>query len=62
MAYVGESALRIAGWSAMPSTPSTPMAVNQTSMIGPKRRPTAAVPIRWKRNRTTMIAAAIGTM
>ena len=30
-------------------------------ITGPNRRPTAAVPTRWKENSTTMITAVIGT-
>ena len=58
---MGESAFRITGWAAIPRTPITPIAANQTAMTGPNRRPTAAVPSRWTRNRQTMIAAVIGT-
>ena len=46
MAKLGDSASRITGWAAMPRTPSTPITVNQTHMIGPNRRPTAPVPSR----------------
>ena len=60
-AYVGESAFRIAGWSAMPDTPQAPIARNQTTITGPNSRPTAADPIRWVANSTTMITAVIGT-
>src|SRR5215471_17395609 len=45
----------------MPRTPSTPIAANQMAMTGPNRRPTAPVPRCWSRNKTTMIAAVIGT-
>ena len=45
----------------MPRTPTRPIAANQTPMTGPNRRPTAPVPRRWTRNKTTMIAAVIGT-
>jgi hypothetical protein len=45
----------------MPRTPIAPIAVNQMPMTGPNRRPTAAVPNRWRRNRPTMIAAVMGT-
>ena len=45
----------------MPRMPSRAIAVNQIAMTGPNSRPTAPVPSRWTRNRTTMIAAVIGT-
>ena len=61
-AYVGESAFRISGWSAMPEMPQAPIARNQTIITGPNSRPTAAVPSRWVANRTTMITAVIGTI
>ena len=45
----------------MPFTPQAPIAVNQTIITGPNRRPTAAVPWRWTANSATMITAVIGT-
>lgn len=45
----------------MPEIPHAPMAVNQRIITGPNTRPTAAVPLRWTRKSTTMIAAVIGT-
>ena len=44
-AYVGDSASRIAGCRAMPPTPQAAMATNQTTITGPKSRPTAPVPL-----------------
>ena len=38
-AYVGDSALRISGWSAIPLTPHAPIATNQTIITGPNSRP-----------------------
>jgi hypothetical protein len=61
IAYVGDSARRMPGCPAMPTTPRTPIAVNQTIITGPKTRPTAAVPRRCTANSTTMITAVIGT-
>ena len=61
-AYVGESALRISGWSTMPFTPQAPIAMNQAIITGPKSRPTAAVPWRWTANSATMMTAVIGTI
>ena len=43
-----------------PPTPQAAMAVNHTIMIGPKRRPTRAVPNRWAANSPTMITAVMG--
>ena len=36
------------------------MVANQTSMIGPNRRPSGPVPCRWTMNRATMITRVIG--
>ena len=41
--------------------PHAAMTANQTSMIGPNRRPTVAVPRRCSMNSPTMMAEAIGT-
>ena len=46
IAYVGDNAFRISGWSAIPLMPQTAMAVNHTIITGPNRRPTVAVPSR----------------
>ena len=46
----------------MPHTPQAPIAVNQTIITGPNRRPTAAVPWRCTANSATMITAVIGTI
>ena len=46
----------------MPFTPQAPIAVNQTIITGPNRRPTAAVPCRWTANSATMMTAVIGTI
>jgi hypothetical protein len=46
----------------MPATPQAAIAVNQTIITGPNRRPTAAVPLRWKANNSTMITAVMGTI
>ena len=59
-AYVGDRAARICGCPRMPATPQAPMAVNHTTITGPKRRPTRAVPNRWAANSTTMITAVMG--
>ena len=61
-AYVGESALRISGSSAMPLTPQAPMDTNHRIITGPKKRPTVAVPRRCTANSATMITAVIGTI
>ena len=50
-------------WSATKTTtdPATAMTPNQTTITGPKTRPTAAVPRRWTTKSATMITAVIGT-
>ena len=45
----------------MPDTPSAAIAANQTSMIGPKQWPIAAVPRDWIANSASRIATAAGT-
>ena len=61
IAYVGESALRIAVCSVMPPIPAAPITVNQAIITGPKTRPTDSVPRRWTRNNMVMMTAVIGT-
>ena len=46
----------------IPRRPSTPIAMNQISITGPKMLPMNAVPLRWTKNRPTRIAMLIGTM
>ncbi len=60
-AYVGERAARIPGCEPIPPRPQAAITVNHTSITGPNRRPTAAVPTRWPANSSTMITAVIGT-
>src|SRR5262245_7230691 len=54
-------ALRISGSLVIPQTPHAPIALNHAIMIGPNRRPTAAVPKRWAEKSAKMITAVIGT-
>src|SRR5262249_13004826 len=44
----------------MPITPRIAMVTNHTSMIGPKARPTSAVPRRWTRNSSARMTTAAG--
>ena len=45
----------------MPDIPITAIATNQTSMMGPKKCPIAAVPLDWIANSASRIATAAGT-
>jgi hypothetical protein len=56
-AYVGDSARRISGLSAMPPIPHAAMVRNHAIITGPKSRPTVSVPRRWNRNSTSVINA-----
>ena len=47
--------------ASIANPPRAAMAANQTTITGPKRRPTAPVPTRWSRNRTTMMTTVMGT-
>jgi len=42
-------------------TPSTPIATNQTTMTGPKSRPTLPVPRYWMANSPIRITSVAGT-
>ena len=44
----------------MGAAPDTASATNHTTMIGPKARPTFAVPLRWIQNSTTITARVTG--
>ena len=60
-AYVGDSALRIAGLPTTPWIPQAAITANQTAITGPNSRPTTPVPSRWIRKRPIRIAAVIGS-
>jgi hypothetical protein len=55
-------AARICGVPATATIPVTPIARNQTTMIGPKMWPTFSVPRDWIRKSASSSAAEIGTM
>ena len=59
--WIGLSAPSTAGSRVMPATPSTAIATNQTTMIGPKRRPTLSVPYFWITKMPTMIVSDSGS-
>ena len=50
----------MAGARTMPPMPSTPIATNQSSMIGPNTPPMKPVPRRCTRNKPTSTASVIG--
>ena len=54
-------AVRISGVWMMARRPRSPIETNQSTMIGPKRRPIFSVPRRWMANRATRIPSVPGT-
>ena len=53
-------ARRICGCIVMPHIPSAAIAMNQTTITGPKNRPTVSVPLRCMANSAAMTAAVMG--
>ena len=59
-AYHGFSAHRISGCPSMCHTPSAAMAMNQTTVIGPKNLPMPAVPFFCTQNSASRITSVSG--
>ena len=60
-AWCGLSAARISGWPTMCDTPSTAIATNHNTVIGPKNLPMPPVPRFCTKNRPNSTTSVIGT-